>query len=127
MAYGQQADMTDLSSTSQPGPAGADLDLAHHLGQVSLIDSSPVLTTRTPKYTRKFSLRELEIQQTIGKTTISGVLARRFNTVHEEVVWTVGSARLYTYRLCMVYSVPEKSIKNSFTVVVYCCLKKAAY
>lgn len=68
MAYGQQADMTDLSSTAQPGPAGADLDLAHHLGQVSL-DSSPVLTPRAPKFTRKFSLRELEIQQTIGKSS----------------------------------------------------------
>lgn len=59
MAFGQQEDMTDLT---QPGPAGSDLDLAHHLGQVSL-DSSPVLTAKT----RKFSLRELEIQQTIGK------------------------------------------------------------
>ena len=68
MAYGQQADMTDLSSTSSQatGHSGADLDLAHHLGQVSL-DSSPVLTAKAPKYTRKFSLREMEIQQTIGE------------------------------------------------------------
>lgn len=65
MAFGQQADMTDLSATTTQ-PAGTDLDLAHHLGQVSL-DSSPVLTAKTPKFTRKFSLRELEIQQTIGK------------------------------------------------------------
>ena len=73
MAYGQQADMTDLSSTSSSTAAagaqsgGADLDLAHHLGQVSL-ESSPVLTAKTPKYTRKFSLREMEIQQTIGES-----------------------------------------------------------
>ena len=46
------------------GSAGAEA-LAHHLGQVSL-DSSPVLTAKTPKFTRKYSLRELEIQQTIG-------------------------------------------------------------
>ncbi len=42
------------------------MDLARHLGQVSL-DSSPVLGPREPKVQRKFSLRELEIQQTIGK------------------------------------------------------------
>ena len=71
MAYGQQADMTDLSSTSsQAAAGGADLDLAHHLGQVSL-ESSPVLTAKTPKYTRKFSLREMEIQQTIGESLLS--------------------------------------------------------
>ena len=40
--------------------------LAHHLGQVSL-ESSPVLSAKTPKFTRKYSLRELEIQQTIGE------------------------------------------------------------
>ena len=72
MAFGQQADMTDLSAaTEPPGPSSGaapdhSLDLARHLGQVSL-DSSPVLTPKPTKFTRKFSLRELEIQQTIGK------------------------------------------------------------
>ena len=41
--------------------------LAIHLGKVQLTDSSPVLTTKPPKFTRKYSLRDLEIQQTIGK------------------------------------------------------------
>ena len=41
------------------------MDLARHLGQVSL-DSSPVLGPREPKVQKKFCLRELEIQQTIG-------------------------------------------------------------
>ena len=40
-------------------------DLARHLGQVSL-ESSPVLSHKETRYARKFSLRELEIQQTIG-------------------------------------------------------------
>ena len=79
MAYIAESDMTDLSSTSgsSDSPAGLQissmaqpmasaLDLAHHLGQVSL-DSSPVLVAKTPKFTRKYSLRELEIQQTIGE------------------------------------------------------------
>ena len=41
-------------------------DLARHLGQVSL-ESSPVLSHKETRYARKFSLRELEIQQTIGE------------------------------------------------------------
>ncbi len=91
MAYIGESEMTDLSSTSGSSEAGTSsglqmssqlssqmssqavahtavasaLDLAHHLGQVSL-DSSPVLTAKSPKFTRKYSLRELEIQQTIG-------------------------------------------------------------
>lgn len=81
MAYVGESEMTDLSSTSGSSEAGASnsiqmssqaptamasaLDLAHHLGQVSL-DSSPVLTAKSPKFARKYSLRELEIQQTIG-------------------------------------------------------------
>ena len=67
MALGQQADMTDLSAaTEPPGPSSGAADLAITLGQVSL-DSSPVLTPKPAKFTRKFSLRELEIQQTIGE------------------------------------------------------------
>ena len=54
-------------------------DLAKHLGQVSL-DSSPVLGPRVPKVTRKFSLRELEIQQTIGK--LSGSVFSSSSTVN---------------------------------------------
>lgn len=81
MAYGgvpnhsdNIADMTDLSTpgsstmiTSAHEAAGAALahDLVHQLGQFSL-DSSPVLTPKTPKFARKYSLRDLEIQQTIG-------------------------------------------------------------
>ena len=41
--------------------------LAIHLGKVQLTDSNPVLTTKPPKFTRKYSLRDLEIQQTIGE------------------------------------------------------------
>jgi len=41
--------------------------LAIHLGKVQLTDSTPVLTTKPPKFTRKYSLRDLEIQQTIGE------------------------------------------------------------
>ncbi len=82
MAYIGESDMTDLSSTSgsselgspaglqisspQAQPMASALDLAHHLGQVSL-DSSPVLAAKAAKFTRKYSLRELEIQQTIGE------------------------------------------------------------
>ena len=40
-------------------------ELAHHLGQVSL-ESSPVLSSRASRRTEKYSLRDLEIQQTIG-------------------------------------------------------------
>ena len=50
--------------------AGAEA-LVRHFGQVSL-DSSPVLTAKTPKFARKYSLRELEIQQTIGRCTWEG-------------------------------------------------------
>ena len=58
--------MTDLSAASEPpGPSSGAADLAIHLGQVSL-DSSPVLP-KPAKFARKFSLRELEIQQTIGE------------------------------------------------------------
>ena len=84
MAFGGESEMTDLSSTSGSSeltsagglssqhmssaqPMAAALDLAHHLGQVTL-DSSPVLTAKAPKFSRKFSLRELEIQQTIGES-----------------------------------------------------------
>ena len=77
MAYVGESEMTDLSSTSgssepnslslatQSQPMATATELAHHLGQVSL-DSSPGLTPKVPKYTRKHSLKELEIQQTIG-------------------------------------------------------------
>ena len=78
MAYGghSEEDMADMADLSSPGSstmptsaheaAGAALahDLVHQLGQFSL-DSSPVLAPKTPQ--RKFTLRELEIQQTIGK------------------------------------------------------------
>ena len=80
MAFGQQADMTDLSTaTEPPGPSSGaaldhSLDLARHLGQVSL-DSSPVLTPKPTKFTRKFSLREMEIQQTIGKVILCACVA----------------------------------------------------
>ena len=81
MAYGgvpnhtDVADMTDLSSAgnsimpnSAHEEAGAALafDLVQQLGQVRL-EPSPVLAAKSSKYTRKYSLRELEIQQTIGK------------------------------------------------------------
>ena len=61
MACSHQAEM-DIESASHE----AATKLAHELGQFTL-DSSPVLTAKTPKFTRKYSLRELEIQQTIGK------------------------------------------------------------
>lgn len=80
MAYGgipNHSDMADMSDLSTPGSstmttlsaheeAGAALahDLVRQLGQFSL-DSSPVLTAK--KYARKYSLRDLEIQQTIGE------------------------------------------------------------
>lgn len=68
MAFGQQADMTDLSVASEPpGPSSvAGDELARTLGQVSL-DSNPAMTPKPTKFARKFSLRELEIQQTIGE------------------------------------------------------------
>ena len=80
MAYGgipNHTDMADLSTsgsstmattTSAHEEAGAALahDLVHQLGQFSL-DSSPVLPAKAPKFARKYSLRELEIQQTIGE------------------------------------------------------------
>lgn len=71
------ADMADLSTpgsstmpTSAHEEAGAALahDLVHQLGQFSL-DSSPVLASKSPKFARKYSLRELEIQQTIGESS----------------------------------------------------------
>ena len=80
MAYGGVPNHTDIAAgmtnLSTPGSStaseqtGAALahDLVHQLGQFSL-DSSPVLTAKTPKFARKYSLRELEIQQTIGKMT----------------------------------------------------------
>ncbi|XP_064393943.1 cAMP-dependent protein kinase catalytic subunit PRKX-like [Halichondria panicea] len=92
MAYIGESDMTDLSSTSgsselgspaglqisspQAQPMASALDLAHHLGQVSL-DSSPVLAAKAAKFTRKYSLRELEIQQTIGTGTFGRVVLAR--------------------------------------------------
>ena len=82
MAYGGVPNHTDLTTDmadlSTPGSstmpssahetAGAALahDLVHQLGQFSL-DSSPVLASKTPKFARKYTLRELEIQQTIGE------------------------------------------------------------
>ena len=75
MAYG--GEMTDLTDEDdekmqfQPPDmnTGSSLmstaELAHHLGQVSL-ESSPVLTSRASRRTEKYSLRDLEIQQTIG-------------------------------------------------------------
>lgn len=86
MAYGggvpNHSDVADMTDLSTPGSstnnstmstpsaheaAGAALahDLVHQLGQFSL-DSSPVLTAKSSKYARKYALRELEIQQTIG-------------------------------------------------------------
>lgn len=82
MAYGgipnhsdtMAADMTDLSTPgsttmSAHEEAGAALahDLVHQLDKFSL-DSSPVLSAKVPKFSRKYSLRELEIQQTIGES-----------------------------------------------------------
>ena len=76
MALGQPADMTDLSATTEPpGPSSGAADLAIHLGQVSL-DSSPAMTPKPAKFTRKFSLRELEIQQTIGEAFWCACVAR---------------------------------------------------
>lgn len=81
---GGMEDMTDMSTpgsstmstTSAHEAAGAALaqDLVAQLGQFSL-DSSPVLPTKAPKFARKFSLRELEIQQTIGRCLGLGVTA----------------------------------------------------
>lgn len=92
MAYGglpnhsDIADMTDLSTpgmsttctTSAHEEAGAALahDLVHQLGQFTL-DSSPVLAAKAPKFSRKYSLRELEIQQTIGTGTFGRVVLAR--------------------------------------------------
>ena len=76
MAFGgvpiNHSEMTDLSEPETSGVtssahdvAGAALahDLVHQLGQFSL-DSSPVIT---PKVSKKFFLKDLEIQQTIGR------------------------------------------------------------
>ena len=89
--------MTDLSSTSGSSeltsstqPMAAALDLAHHLGQVSL-DSSPVLTAKTPKYSRKFSLRELEIQQTIGESFQSFYIKHLYTTSLNNNFWLLCS------------------------------------
>jgi hypothetical protein len=75
MAFGGVPDMADMADLSTPGSstmnttsaheeAGAALahDLVHQLGQFSL-DPSPVAK---PKFARKYCLKELEIQQTIG-------------------------------------------------------------
>ena len=58
---------TSAGSSMSAQVTGANLaqELVQQLGQFSL-DSSPVLPAKVPKFTRKFSLRELEIQQTIG-------------------------------------------------------------
>ncbi len=73
MAYGEVPEIGDITDMSTPGTStipenapeatGAAIayDLVKQLGQFSL-ESSPVLTAKT----RKYSLRELEIQQTIG-------------------------------------------------------------
>ena len=53
----------DFSSGEQ-----AATHLAQKFGQSLNLDSSPVLTAKAPKFTRKYSLRELEIQQTIGES-----------------------------------------------------------
>jgi hypothetical protein len=71
MACGGDINFVDEeeSMQHQPTPSTTDsisaTELARHLGQVSL-ESSPILSAREPKFARKFSLRELEIQQTIG-------------------------------------------------------------
>lgn len=69
MAYGgvPNHDMTDLSTPSSEEATGAALahDLVHQLGQFSL-DSSPVLASKVPKFARRYTLKDLEIQQTIG-------------------------------------------------------------
>ena len=60
------------AQTSTTTDSLAATELARHLGQVSL-ESSPILSgagSREARFTRKFSLRELEIQQTIGKSII---------------------------------------------------------
>lgn len=88
MAYGgvpnHTDDMAEITDLSTPGSsttmtasaqevAGAALahDLVHQLGQFSL-DSSPVLAAKVPKFSRKYSLRDLEIQQTIGRSPGGG-------------------------------------------------------
>lgn len=73
---GEMTDLTQIEEdeeeeeSMQHQPTTSDsmsaTELARHLGQVSL-ESSPILGPREPRYTRKFSLRELEIQQTIGE------------------------------------------------------------
>lgn len=73
MACGHQSEM-DIESASHEAAA----KLAQELGQFTL-DSSPVLTAKTPKFTRKYSLRELEIQQTIGKL-LKRINSRAHNT-----------------------------------------------
>jgi protein kinase X len=82
MACGGDINFVDEeeSMQHQPTPSTTDsisaTELARHLGQVSL-ESSPILSAREPKFARKFSLRELEIQQTIGTGTFGRVVLTR--------------------------------------------------
>lgn len=68
MAFGGPGVPVYGSSTAAQEATASQL--AHTLGQVSL-ESSPGLSPKTPKFTRKYSLRELEIQQTIGELLAS--------------------------------------------------------
>lgn len=65
----RKVDMAAGGGFHFPTPEQQATTLAHQLGQVSL-DSSPVLSAKAPKFSRKYSLRELEIQQTLGELTV---------------------------------------------------------
>lgn len=71
MASGGRAPQEDMS------------DLRDSFDRMTHTEASPVLTARTPHFSRKYSLRELEIQQTIGTGTFGRVvLARDIPTHH---------------------------------------------
>ena len=53
-------EMTDLTEEGDAQP------LMGAIARLSL-DSSPALAPKEPRFARKFSLRELEIQQTVGE------------------------------------------------------------
>lgn len=63
-------EMTDLTEEEEQMAT----DLAKHLGQVSLASSSPELPSKESRVGHKFSLRELEIMQTIGESWMTVIL-----------------------------------------------------
>ena len=60
MACGEE--MTDLTEEEGAQP------LMGAIARLSLMDSSPAMAPKEPRFARKFSLRELEIQQTVGES-----------------------------------------------------------